>query len=131
MLKIMFGCGSLYLFSLAPFGSLSDDNWVGMALWVYQNIVRNHFTDLVFLFVVCLFWLVVLLVAWASSCGLGLKLAHSFVGHSHKFWATIAPLQPAGKISCGYKNLWLSWQLAFHFHQWEPNMVTEDSQFRL
>jgi hypothetical protein len=42
-LYLMFGCGSLHLFSSVAGGSLSDDDWARHQVW--QNTIRNNFSD--------------------------------------------------------------------------------------
>lgn len=104
----------------------------GTHLWVYQNIIRNYFPVLVFIFFICQSCLVPLMSlcylvsaswpfrqhwAWALSCGMRLNWKQTLVGHSKKLCAIIASVHFVGRTDCLWstKVLGLGWCTLFSF----------------
>lgn len=79
-----------------------------------QNIIRTQSIAFFFYFspLDCLasgFWSSRQCQAWASFCGMGLKLDQWLIGHSHNFYIFIVPTHLPGMICSRSKFLWLDW----------------------
>jgi hypothetical protein len=67
-------------------------------------------------------------VGYNSSSNMDLRLDQSSVGHSNKFWASIAPVHFEGRTGYRLKVLWLGW---YPIPPRKPCLVSEDGWFRL
>jgi len=105
-------CLYTFFLSLSKW-SFSDDNWVRTNLWVYQNIIRNHFIG-IFLFIFFIMFLCKCVPLfgptsgswcsrhckrWIHSHGMGLKGVKAFFRHFHTFFAP-STVQNVGEMFC-------------------------------
>lgn len=108
-----------------------------ISLWVQQNMIRSHFTDVFSIYRV---WLYLRSLGypvsgslssrqcrlWFPSRDMGLKLNPNLVGHSHKFWVSIAPTLLADRTDCRLRVLWQSWYPGFTFCKLQSTFHTRE-----
>lgn len=108
-----------------------------ISLWVQQNMIRSHFTDVFSIYRV---WLYLMSLGypvsgslssrqcrlWFPSRDMGLKLNPNLVGHSHKFWVSIAPTLLADRTDCRLRVLWQSWYPGFTFCKLQSTFHTRE-----